>query len=450
MQISNRRKALYITVSILISFIFWFYVNSDAPVEYTINNIPVEFINAESALANKGLMLVSEEKPTTVDLVLNMPRSMVYGFDAEHVRVISDLASVTSTGTQMVTFSIAYPSNINRSQIIVRSPGVQTINVRIGELFRKNVDVRCKLVGNVADGYVAGSVQLLPETLEIWGRQSDVMQVSYAQVRLNIQNAKSTIVELVEYEFYDHNDRLIEQRSDIHAASDTIQVTMPVIAATDVPLVVSFVESPGVRIGSFDVSLDTDMITLSGDANQIAQLGEIILGTIDLTEIDGEQSFTYDIPIPEGLKNLSGVTTATLTIRNRSVGTKTISVTNFGYENFASEERKVEVVTSTLDVTLRAPQTVLDAIGEDAVQVIADLSGVNDASGTYTVPAIIRVDGDPDVGTLQSYQLTVRISMREPDDTTEGNEQQGEGQGSEQDDTQDETGAGSESGTHEG
>lgn len=412
MQMNNGRRALYIAVSILISFAVWFYVNNDSEVDVVINGIPVEFFNAESALASKGLVLNSGDD-ATVDLVLNMPRSMVFDFDTERVRLLADLNSVNSTGTQSLTWNISYPPGVRTSQISIKSPTVRTVSIRVGELFRRSdVEIRCKLVGNVADGYVAGGLQILPKVLEIWGQQNDVMQVSYAQVTLNIENARSTIVELLDYDLYDHDGNLIEN-SSIHSSSASIQVTMPVISATEIPLVVDFIEEPGVRIGSFDYSLDANTVTLSGDANLIAQLGEIKLGEVTLSEITEEQTFTYEIPIPEGLSNLSGISLATLHIANRDIRTRDMTVTSFDYENFAAEGRVVEVVTSSLRVTLRGAEETLAAVEDGALRAVADLSDVNDASGTYTVPAYIRVEGDPDVGTTQSYQLTVRISLPE-------------------------------------
>ena len=414
MPMSNTRKALYIIWSLLIALVFWFYVNRTADVDLTINDIPVEFFNAETALANKGLMLL-DGKDATVDLVLTMPRNMVYGFETDRVRLLADLSSINSTGTQSLTFNIAYPPGVNPSQVSVKSPTLRTVSVKVGELFRKNdVEIRVKLAGRVADGYVAGRVQLLPSTLEVWGQQSDVAQISYAQVTLNIENARSTIVEQLEFALYDNEDQLINSGS-IHSASDTIQVTMPVISATDIPLVVNFVEQPGVRLDSFDYSFDVPAVTLSGDANQIAALSEIVLGEINLAEIEGTQTFTYEIPIPNGLTNLSGVTETTLTITNRDIATKGVVVTNFSYENFDAEDRVVTVVTNSLSVTLRGAQSVIDAISADDVLAVADLSGVSDASGTYTVPAKITVTGDLDVGTVQSHQLTVRIGLPEPE-----------------------------------
>ncbi len=412
MQISNRRKAFYIFISIVMSFALWYYVNSTSDVDLTINDIPVEFLNAETALANKGLVLLDGDD-ATVNLVLTMPRDMVFHFESEGVHLYANLISVNSTGSQSISYSIAYPPGINPSQVSVKSPTVQTVSVRVGDLFRKNdVEIRVNLVGNVADGYAAGRVTTLPSVLEIWGQQSEVTRVSYAQVTLNIENADSTINEQLPFELYDEDNVRIESGS-IHSASDTVQVTMPVISATEVPLVVNFIEEPGVRAESFDYSLDTNYVTLSGDANEIAALGELLLGEVALTEITEPQTFTFTIPIPEGLTNLSGVGIATLTIANRDVTTANRTVTNFGFENFTEEDRAVEVVTSSLNVMLRGAQEILDGIDPEDITAVADLTDVANASGTYTVPAIIRVNGDPDVGTMESYQLTVRISTPE-------------------------------------
>lgn len=419
MELNKMPKVVYIIASVILAFAMWLFVNGSSDVDLSIEDIPVEFVNAESALANKGLVLISGDD-AAVDLVLTMPRSLVYSFDSEHLHLYANLNSINSTGTQSIAYSIAYPPGVNPNQISVKSPTVQTVSVRVGELFRKtDVEIRVNLTGNVADGYVAGRVQVLPATLEVWGQQSDVAQVNYAQVTLNIDNANSTIVEQLEYTLYDYDDKPIHS-SSIHAASDTVQVTMPVVSATDVPLVVKFIEEPGVRLADYDYSLDVSSVTLSGDANQIAALGEIVLGEVALSGIEGEQTFVFGIPIPEGLVNLSGATTATLTISNRDVATRSITVTNFSYENFAEGDRLVEVLTSSLNVTLRGSAEMLQALLPQDVTAVADLTDITNASGTYTVPAIIRIEGDPDFGLAENYQLTVRISLPDQEQEPEG------------------------------
>ena len=420
MPISNRRTAVYIVISILVALSLWFYVNRDSDVDLSLTGVPVEFLNAETVLANKGFVLV-DGSDATVDLVLTMPRSLVYQFNPQLLHLYANLISVNSTGSQSISYTIAYPPGISPNQISVKSPTVQTVAVRVGDLFRKNdIEIRVNLVGTVADGYAAGRVTTLPGTLEVWGPQSEVTRVSYAQVTLNIENASSTINEQLAYELYDENGELIEN-TGIHSASNTVQVTMPVISATEVPLVVGFIEEPGIRKESFDYALNVDYVTLSGDANEIAQLGELVLGEVALAEITEPQTITFPIPIPEGLTNLSGVNDATLTIANRDVTTANRTVTAFGYDNLDDSERRVEVVTSSLNVVLRGAAETLEGIESVDMIAIADLSDVTNASGTYTVPAIIRIDGEPDVGLAESYQLTVRISA-ETDEAEETGE----------------------------
>lgn len=76
---------------------------------------------------------------------------------------------------------------------------IRTTQVEIGELSKKDVEIRCKVVGNVAEGYIAGTIQLLPETLEVRGQQTDIMQISYAQITLDIEDATATVVKLLDY-----------------------------------------------------------------------------------------------------------------------------------------------------------------------------------------------------------------------------------------------------------
>lgn len=419
MEQSNRSKVVYIIISILVALLVWFYANSDTQVDITVENVPIEFLNEDTVLADKGLMLLSEEGET-VDLKLRMPRSTVFKLDTEGIRITADLSSVTTTGTQTIIYNISFPRGPRdeslAGSIVVREPTVRATTIEIGELFRKEIDIRCKVVGNVADGYIAGTVRMLPETLEIRGQQVDIMQVSYAQVTLNIENATSTVVELLDFELYDFSDQPVRS-SRIHPASENVQVTMPVMTVKEIPLTIEFVETPGSRLENVKwVLTPIDAIMLSGDASTMAGIEEIKLDTLALADLREAETFTYDIPIPEGVNNLSGVTSVTLTILLDDIGTMSFDATQFGYENLTSE-RKVTVVTSTLGVTLRGTSEALAQVNEENIHVVADLANISDADGTYTVPAKVYADGI-DVGAVGSYQVTVRLQSGTVD--TEG------------------------------
>ena len=386
---SKRRKIFYVALSILIAATIWFYVNNKESVTVYVHDVPIEFLNEDTSLADKGLMRISGDEDITVDLKLQMPRNVVYDFDTSELRLVSDLSTITYAGKQSVSYTILYPSKVSSSSVKVESPTIRTVQVEIGELNKKDIEIRCKVVGNVAEGYIAGTVEMLPETLEVRGQQADIMQISYAQVTLDIENASSTVVELLDYELYDFNDQLIESKN-IHPMSENVQVTMPVLKVKDVPLTVNFIESAGSRLENYTYTLSHSSITLSGDATQMAGISEISLGTLALEDVQGSETLTYDILIPDG------------------VNTKEVEATHFSYENF-SGDHTVTVVTSSLPVTLRGSASDLEAIYGSEVHVIADLSDIAADSGSYTVPARIEVSGY-DVGAVGTYEVTVHIS----------------------------------------
>ena len=404
---SKRRQIFYVFLSLLIASMVWFYVSNGDEVTVNVHGVAVEFLNEDTTLADKGLMRVSGEEDVTVDLKLKFPRRLAYSFDTSQIRLVCDLSSVTYAGKQSVSYNILLPSGVSTRDVSVESPTVRTVQIEIGELSKKDIEIRCNVVGNVAEGYIAGTVEMLPETLEVRGQQADIMQISYAQVTLDIENASSTVVELLDYELYDFNDQLIESKN-IHPMSENVQVTMPVLKVKDVPLTVNFIESAGSRLENYTYTLSHSSITLSGDATQMAGISEISLGTLALEDVQGSETLTYDILIPDGVNNLSGITSATLTISSGDISTKEVEATHFSYENF-SGDHTVTVVTSSLPVTLRGSASDLEAIYGREVHVIADLSDIAADSGSYTVPARIEVSGY-DVGAVGTYEVTVHIS----------------------------------------
>ena len=413
MEQTKGRKAVFIAISILVALLVWFYANSDTEVEIAVEGVPIVFTNVDNALADKWLMLLSDEDET-IDLKLCMPRSTYFKLDTSKIHAEVNLGTITATGTQSITYSVVYPrgprGELLSSSITQKEPTVRSTTVEIGELFRKDVEIRCKVVGNVADGFIAGTVRMLPETLEVRGQQIDIMQVNYAQVTLNIENATSTVVELLDFELYDFSDQPIRS-ARIHPASESVQVTMPVMTVKEIPLKVEFVETAGSRLENVKWELTpVDTITLSGDASTMANIEEIKLDTLSLADLRAEETFTYEIQLPSGVNNLSGVTSVTLTILFDDISSRTMNAVRFSYESLTSD-REVTIVTSTRPVTLRGTSEALEQVSEDDLRVVADLTNVSDADGVYTVPANVYVDG-LDIGAVGSYQVTVRLTTR--------------------------------------
>ena len=214
MQNENKspRKVVYILLSLLIAIGFWIYVDENGNngsarlVQREVTDIPIEYIGEEQ-LAERGLMLLETGTSTTVDLTLEGARRPVTELDRSKIRILANLSEVSIAGIQTIGYSVTYSDGKfsgDAVKEIQRSISRATVN--ISELSKKTVEVRCELVGNVADGYSAGQIQLSQESVEIRGQTADIEPVSYAKVTLNIgKDAVKSISEALVCQFYDEN-----------------------------------------------------------------------------------------------------------------------------------------------------------------------------------------------------------------------------------------------------
>jgi len=420
-------KFFHILISILVAVGIWFYADSTQGYESTVvvENIPVEFIGENTKLADRGLMLLDEDTERTISLKLSGSKLLLCQLDTSKIRARADLSDVTTTGLQSINCRILWPSTKFSNNGLKTDLSAYSVTVNVGELYRKSVEIQCEIQGNVADGYIAGEVQLQPSVLELRGQESDVEKVSYAKVTLQIDNATETINQTLDYQLYDKNGNEIEN-ANVHPVTDQIQAVLPVSIIKELPLVINFLESPGSRLSNVDYNIEPESITVSGDATLLKNVDSIILDEgFDLSLLSGTGEITsyYQIVLPDGCENLGGVTRATLKISFRDLTTATLSTSNIEYEN-APEGKTVTVLTSELPVTLRGTSGDVGAVTAEDITVIADLQDVSSASGSYTVPAEIRVNTDGDVGIVGTYQIRITISDEEPigeDDDTNRN-----------------------------
>ena len=236
-------------------------------------------------------------------------------------------------------------------------------------------------------------------------------RVSYAKVVLDIDSATETVVQDLAFQLYDYQDRLVED-ADIHAMSDTIRVTMPVQIIKELPLNISFEESPGSSADNVDYDIFPASIKVCGDPAVLESVDSMLLGTITLAELNNVGTYHYPIMLPEGCQNLSGETTATVVVSFKDIATTAVTVDNIQLEN-GPEDKLATVLTAEVEVTLRGRPEDLAAIRPEDIRVVGDLTDVATADGSYTVPAEVFVDTSRDVGVLGTYQIQVTISQAE-------------------------------------
>lgn len=417
----KKRKGLYLLLAIVVAVSIWVYVdefgNDGKPreTERTITDIPITYVGEES-LADRGLMmLLDEETDTTLDLTISGGRRRVANLGRDDIRVTVNLNAVERAGVQSVTPTITSTDrHFSRDMIVSQSPSIAMVNIK--ELNSKTVEIRCELVGNLAEGCSAGELVLSQTTLELRGQAADINPVAYAKVTLDIgDNANETVTQRLEFSYYDSNDQLITN-PNIRPTVETVQVTLPVFVTKELSLVVDFKESAGLRKSNLDYEIKPSTILVSGDASVLNHVDTIVLGEFDLLDLlgSGVSSHTYPIMIPDGCQNLSGVTRATLEIEFKDMAKNQVITDRFAYTNLPNG-KQIDILTQELGVTIfGTSEDVAVVTGED-ISVEVDLDNYAAASGTYTVPATVKVETSGDIGVTGTYHLQVTIHERSPE-----------------------------------
>ena len=410
MNSDKRRNSFYLVISILVALGIWVYVDitQDITASKEVSNIPVEFQGEDTTLAERGLMLLPDSE-TTIDLKLEGAKSILAQLDTAKLRVQADLSAVTETGIQTVPCRVIYPEYKFSSRLTATTPTNSfNITIDVGELYSREVEIRCDIQGTVAEGYIAGEPQFTPEKLELRGPQEEVDAVGYAKVSLNIEDATETVDQALPYVLYNEAGEPISG-GDIHAVQDEIRVVLPVDVVKELPLEIDFQEFPGLSKNNVSYQIEPASIVVSGEASLLNDVDRLVLDSFDLSQLGGNEVYHYVIQLPEGCTNLSGVTRATLTISFIDLVQDTRTATEFQAEN-VPEGKSVTILTDELTVRIQGTAADVAAVRDRDITVRADLQEVSAASGTYTVPAEILISTGGDVGVVGTYQVTVILS----------------------------------------
>lgn len=406
------QKLLYMLFALLTAIVLWLYVSiTDMPdITRTVSGIKVETIGAET-LTERNLVATKLSRET-VSITFKGSREQIYELDNTNVKVVIDLSNITTSGQQGIRAYPEYDQKLKTSSLSVVSISSDYIEVTVENVVPKNVVVRGVNEGSVADGYIANRMTVAPETIDIVGPESVIKQVAYAQAVFSETNLTGSTSVDTPVVLMDTNDEPVSM-DNITLSSETVTLSMQVNMLKNIPLTVNFVYGAGTIADNNTVSykIEPASVELSGDTAVLQELESIVTTTVDLNQFESTTELTVPIMIPNDCENLTGTAEATITVEISNLETAKLSVKNISITN-DDTSLSTEVITQSLDVTLRGTAEDLAKVTADNVRIVADLTDVKSTIGTHAVPAKINVDGVSGVGAIGNNTVTVRIAEK--------------------------------------
>lgn len=408
----KKNKIISLLLSVLIALCLWIYVVTVVTPEDTqwVYNIPVTFINEDGLFSDRNLTL-TEGRNQTVNLKFRGNRQDLQKLTASNVVVTANLSEVEGPGQWQISYQYELPDTVSVNDISLEERSRSTVTIEVDKLATKEIELRGVFQGDVAEGYMPEAIELEYQSLTISGPQDIIATVDYAQVVLERTNVSKTVSDTLSYTFMDEEGNEIASE-EIQCDVDKVSVMMVVNMVKEIPLTVQYIEGGGATAENVIENIEPSTVTVKGDAEDLEGLNSLTIAKIDLSSLQSTYSDTYNIIIPDGMTIMSE-DTATVSLELKGLTEKTFRITNLELANVPeSEDLLATIGTTSLQVKLRGPTDVMDAISSSNVRAVADLSFLGSSTGMFSVPVTIYVDGFSDVGAMGSYTVMVSISKQ--------------------------------------
>ena len=398
---------VYVVLSVLLAFVFWYYVRAELdPSQPTwFSNVPVVVTNS-SALTRQGLT-VSALSQDTVDLYIEAPVSVRENLIRNRSELtVSVDVSRCEEGENKLTYTINYPAGVESGNVVVLEQNPQSITVTVDKLYTQTFEVEFQLKGAVAEGYQAGTAVISPETVVVSGSVDQVSRVSRVVAVLEDENLDQRFAGDLPLTLLDGEGN---ELTDLEVTLDTqsVYVVLPVVVVKEVDLTVNVIEGGGATVENARIEIEPQTITVSGAEADLENLTEISLGSVDLANVLNTSTLSMSVTLDPRLENVSGITTATVTVTITGLSTRSVDVDNIT-AGTVPQGYNVTFATQVKSVLLRGEEEALAAVDASQVRIVADLSSISSV-GTYPVPATVYVDADG-VGVVGEYSIVVNVS----------------------------------------
>lgn len=408
-----RNKILSGLLSVVMAFSLWLYVITyvSSGSEETYYNIPVVF-EGEAVLNERGMMLSSEEKQS-ITLVLSGNRSYLSKVNSGNITVKASLTGIYEPGENIeLDYTISYPGDVPSNAFVEETRNPETVKVSVEKLVsNKEIPVVVRYNGtSVPEGFMCDkeNAELDHNVILITGPGSVADLISQAVVEVDLTDKRESISEDFRYTLCDAEGNPIDAQA-ITVNTENVHLDLRIRRVKEVALKVNVVYGGGVAPENVGVSLDYETIRVSGGEAVLDSLGdEIVIGTINMAELERSQDVVFPITLPEGVTNETGITEVKASVRLVGVNTREMAVSDIQIQN-VPEGMEVDLITQKLTVIVRGPSGALSLLEEEDITAFVDFTGAEEGTSTFKV-TIVFSELFAKMGAVGTYSVSATVT----------------------------------------
>ena len=415
----KNNRIVNILVSIAIAFGMWLYVITTVSPGFndTIHDIRVSF-EGETLLNERGMMITAG-LDAFVDLNLTGNRSDFLKVNPENITVKVDLTKIYEPGLKYLDTTVVFPADVAQDAFVIENKYPGKVPITVEKKESKPVNVEVIYSGSVEDGFIAETEEYVLDypVVNITGPSSVVQQIASARIYVDLTGQSESISESYRFTLCDAEGNPVDVAMITTDVAE-VRLDMKIQRWKEIPLKMNLTYGGGALESNTQVTIDPAVIRVSGSDLVLADLNEIVLGTIDLSTLEDRMIQTYTITMPEGVTNMTGKTEAKVEIKFIGLTIKEFEVNQIDVIN-VPEGLEYDLLNEVVKIRLRGSTVLIGQLRNEDIRLRVDLSGKE--IGSFTVKAVLNITGDKfaDIGLVGPH--SVSIALKEPvEEATEG------------------------------
>ncbi len=381
-------------MSLFLAFIIWvgFSLYGGEEQEKTVE-VPIK-MDSMTVPKQFNLQQFGDYSNSTVLVNIVGKKAVIGTVDADDIKVIASTLDVNTPGKHTLPLSVTIDSNKD-FQIV----NTNTLSVEVYFDIYKEVSMAVTLdlhdEPEVPQGYQLGTITFSEDKLLAHGPSTEVSKISKILARADIADVltKTTTynAEIVAVDKYDN-----EIQNIVIDKTDNFTVTIPVFKLAQLPVSVELTNMPsGVTQEDIDISYSVSSLNIAGEASTVDEMKSVVIGTVDFSELTNvETAFDFDVSTIAGIKILSKVSSIKVTIDLSGYESKKISLPASNIEIVNATDKKVTILTKSIDVTAAGLTKSVESIKAE------------------NISAILNIDEEIKQGDNQKLPLTLKTSVQ--------------------------------------
>lgn len=397
--------------SVVAAIVLWLYViSTDAPISDIKLNVPVDLLGATTLESSYGLSPISGSDQS-VNVVLSGKKSVINDLEATDVYAYVDLNAVNKSGSYTLKVMVNSPEGVT-----VDNYSPREISVYLDKNITKNVPVKVIKASYSLDDpskLSLGNITTDVDYVDITGPAEIVNSVKSANLNLELQKLSTSTTYTGKLVLVDDDGREVNNAFTT-ISTPSVTATIPVITTKQITLGVDFTHGY-FNESNADITITPSAINVSLPVEMQDELDELIIKTIDETQIGTDMSIQSAIKLPDGVTALTPISSATVNIKlkNTETSTLTFKAADITMLN-VPEGYTAQIETSNISVGVRGPKDTVSKMNPADFKASIDLSG-HSIEGTSTVVVQVEcdIDGVYTLNVEKKYPLpTVMVTLK--------------------------------------